>query len=504
MSRPARLVFAVAAVVSVGYGLFVLSAGHETQDLGNETVQDWLCGPSCVYRSAALVGVRTTREQVTALLPATSGGHSMLELAIALRSLGLDAEGRRIPVDKLSNRHVPCIVHLRNPDHFVVVLKVLRHELCICDNLGNRKDVARGTIAPRWSGYLLVIRKASSAAANRLRDSKTADVPKVVFDTLHVDKEQLEPNASNVEYRFRFQNRGQRPLTIDRVTVSCHCLSVTKPDKPIGPGERGSISLRYTPKQGSRQTSFSQQAVVSTNDPANPELVLFATGTILRGAEFSPMHVYVGDVMVGSPLRVRVLATGLSDASVMESVTCSLEKSRAKCQWNSRESVRQLAPDCPTCERVDYLAFDIRVVPHAPVVGPFSETLTLRGHWRGGTEVTIPMAGRFVAPVMLDSSLLEFGEVADDDVAIRELRIVAPAGARYDVCEVVPRASPIVWRLLKGNDGRPRAIEFTGIGADLVKLSGQSMTVKVRTESPNAEFALPVTLYAWKPAARRR
>jgi ABC-type bacteriocin/lantibiotic exporter with double-glycine peptidase domain len=61
---------------------------------------------------------------ITGLLPRAPNGHSMLQIADALRTIGFRTEGRRETLDGLRRQAGPCIAHLTDPEHFVVVVGV--------------------------------------------------------------------------------------------------------------------------------------------------------------------------------------------------------------------------------------------------------------------------------------------------------------------------------------------------------------------------------------------
>lgn len=59
---------------------------------------------------------------------------------------------------------------------------------------------------------------------------------------LHMGKVK-EGESVNVE--FRFKNTGEEMLVIKNVSASCGCTIPEKPEKPIAPGEMGSIKATF-------------------------------------------------------------------------------------------------------------------------------------------------------------------------------------------------------------------------------------------------------------------
>lgn len=81
------------------------------------------------------------------------------------------------------------------------------------------------------------------------------------------------------EERVEWENRGDRPLVITRTSSSCSCL-VGEPDqRPVKAGERGSITLRYNPRN--HPGSVSQRLLIYTNlSEREPSAILTVVGEV--------------------------------------------------------------------------------------------------------------------------------------------------------------------------------------------------------------------------------
>ena len=81
--------------------------------------------------------------------------------------------------------------------------------------------------------------------------------------------------------------------------TSCSCLRVSKPDRPLKPGESPVIRLSYSPSQEGKSV-FSNTAIVKTDDPHSPQVILYATGSPassnihVRPTEFRLENVILG------------------------------------------------------------------------------------------------------------------------------------------------------------------------------------------------------------------
>jgi Protein of unknown function (DUF1573) len=58
-----------------------------------------------------------------------------------------------------------------------------------------------------------------------------------------------------VKHTFLFTNTGKKPIIIDNASASCGCTVPTYSDKPIGPGEKGVIDVRFDSKGKTGQVS---------------------------------------------------------------------------------------------------------------------------------------------------------------------------------------------------------------------------------------------------------
>jgi len=70
--------------------------------------------------------------------------------------------------------------------------------------------------------------------------------PSLAFDQYLVDLGKIDP-TTEVRGTFVFENKGQQPLTIDKVTPSCGCLEPQLSAKSLQPGDSGAVVLRMQP-----------------------------------------------------------------------------------------------------------------------------------------------------------------------------------------------------------------------------------------------------------------
>ena len=71
---------------------------------------------------------------------------------------------------------------------------------------------------------------------------------KFKFDTEEIDYGVIKKNSDGLR-EFTFTNIGDAPLIISEVKSTCGCAVPKKPTKPILPGEKGVIQVRYDTKR---------------------------------------------------------------------------------------------------------------------------------------------------------------------------------------------------------------------------------------------------------------
>lgn len=69
-------------------------------------------------------------------------------------------------------------------------------------------------------------------------------VAKIEFKETTIDYGTIEKGANGLR-TFEFTNTGDAPLIISKVSSSCGCTVPKKPEKPIMPGKKGEIEVKY-------------------------------------------------------------------------------------------------------------------------------------------------------------------------------------------------------------------------------------------------------------------
>lgn len=93
---------------------------------------------------------------------------------------------------------------------------------------------------------------------------------------------------------FVFKNEGEGPLRLAKGPMMCKCTMPAVPDQDIKPGE--SIDIKLTWKPLEMATDFSKEAVIWTNDPAKPKVVLSIKGQVFSDPGVFPNMFTLGDI----------------------------------------------------------------------------------------------------------------------------------------------------------------------------------------------------------------
>jgi len=84
-----------------------------------------------------------------------------------------------------------------------------------------------------------------------------------------------------VKKTFEFKNTGNSPLIFSRIFSSCGCTIPKKPEKPIQPGESGTIEVEYDTKR----TGLFQKAITVNSNAKTPNVILRIKGEVLPEPE---------------------------------------------------------------------------------------------------------------------------------------------------------------------------------------------------------------------------
>lgn len=100
------------------------------------------------------------------------------------------------------------------------------------------------------------------------KKSTASNTPKIKFDKLILDLGTIKEDAV-LEKSFEFTNVGNRDLVIINAKGSCGCTIPTPPMKPIAPGGKGKILVKYTAKN----KVGPQKPIITVTTNGNPSII---------------------------------------------------------------------------------------------------------------------------------------------------------------------------------------------------------------------------------------
>ena len=216
------------------------------------------CAHFCINRICAMLGIEIGLEKIMQELPPHHGlGNSVTQIRSFFDKLGLKTSFYPCEYSTLEKIDAPCIVHLKNPNHFVLVARSdVTNELYALDGIQPRQLLELDEIARRWGDGLLTIYpnlESGNAVTARPRFSK-----------LSSEVGMLPMNqAERVVGRYEFKNTTAAPIQIKKVIEDCDCLESLYPKGPLAPGETQTIELSFAPlKRSSSTGNFEHSAHV--------------------------------------------------------------------------------------------------------------------------------------------------------------------------------------------------------------------------------------------------
>lgn len=105
----------------------------------------------------------------------------------------------------------------------------------------------------------------------------TANAAKIVFETPVYDFGEVK-EGEKVNYSFKFENVGKKPLIVKDARSTCGCTIPEKPKEAIAPGEKGEIPVIFN--SAGKEGKISKVVTITSNAyPTKTEVLL--TGFVI-------------------------------------------------------------------------------------------------------------------------------------------------------------------------------------------------------------------------------
>ncbi len=99
---------------------------------------------------------------------------------------------------------------------------------------------------------------------------------RMTFEVVSHDFGVFVKGGESKSFDFEFTNTGDAPLVLVRAKSSCRCIEVEFPKRPVAPGSKGKVVVRYVPKDAG---VFNKGIELFANIPGG-SLTLFVKGNV--------------------------------------------------------------------------------------------------------------------------------------------------------------------------------------------------------------------------------
>ena len=200
--------------------------------------------------------------------------------------------------------------------------------------------------------------------------------------------------------------------------TSCSCLRVSKPDRPLKPGKSSVIRLSYSPSQEGKSV-FSNTAIVKTDDPHLPQVILYATGSpASSNIHVRPTEFRLENVILGHRRSVS-LGVAFSHPNMrLEKLQVRSTLKGTEVTWNpvnadtaqNRWLNGLREANCTNCA-VKTAPGQVHFVPVKEQAGSFDELLQFYYGTDDEPLAVIALRGTFEDGVQSDASILDSGHM---------------------------------------------------------------------------------------------
>lgn len=282
-------------------------------------------------------------------------------------------------------------------------------------------------------------------------------VPRVEIDESDFNFDTMQQGRRK-SHTFVFKNLGTAPLTLSVGQPTCKCTVGSVTDRPIPPGESGTVTLEWTALTGSGP--FRQSAPVYTNDPLNSTIQLVIHGDVTEAEGIEPRELTFDTVPAGESKSASVFVMAmLQDDLVVSDPQLSDATSRDKFDVK----IEPVAPaDLPNPKAKSGVLVTVTAKPGLPI-GRFNQWLAVKSNLEDGDHLEIPVSGRVVGDISVrgiawneQQSVLLLGNIKSSEGKREKLNLmVRGAGAEGVKFEVASSDPPE----LKATIGDPKRLK---------------------------------------------
>jgi hypothetical protein len=361
------------------------------------------CGTSSLAALAELLGAPIPAPKLSALARAMpTAGPSMFDIRQAAQEQGISLTGVGGTLEEVAGFGGPGIIHLSEPDHFVVLARLAPEWAQVIDS-GIVLGVPRADLEKRYRGHALVL------ADEPPRDCGRAQVPEFHYPF------GISGVGQTIEHTFTVANVGNRPLMVEADDCkSCGAPEVTIAEEILAPGQSTAVAVKFTITAAG---NVLRAAKLRTDDPRAALVYLTLQGSVPHDVQVQPARLSVArDKNAVPPLRVTI-----SGPVGMDVTGATCERGLFDAQIG--------APEVDANEKKTW-QLELAFKPQN-FVGPVEDQLTIHTTHAERPLITVPITGHVRGDLEVRPSQVFFGFVAPGKPAEQKIVIASRSGAPF-------------------------------------------------------------------------
>ena len=329
---------------------------------------------------------------------------SMRDIAEAGRRVGIELHGVVGELSEVGAPPGPAIIHLSEPDHFVVLARLSGEWAQVIDS-GAVVAVPRAELEKRYSGRALV-----------LADEAPTDGARAQIEEFHYAFG-VSGIGQTVQHTFTVSNVANRPLVVEPDNCeTCGAPDVTVAQEVLAPGKSTAVTVKFTVTSSG---NVMRSAKLRTNDPRAAIVYLTLQGTVPHDVQVYPTRLRVSrDKNAVPPLHVTV------------SGPVGMDVTGATCE-GGRFDVQVGAPEVDANENKTS-ELELSLKPQ-DFVGRIEDELAVRTTHPDRPLITVPITGEVRGDADIRPAQVFFGFVRAGDKAEQTVTITSHSGDPFAV-----------------------------------------------------------------------
>jgi hypothetical protein len=221
-----------------------------------------------------------------------------------------------------------------------------------------------------------IVRTPTVVSVERLREKQQAARPIVRVDSTTHDFGRLDPLTLH-EHVFVIRNAGDAPLELTEGPTTCKCTLARLGQDVVPPGGKVNVLMQWNT---GRDTEYSHNATIYTNDPLQPSVRLTIKGTVMVRFRCEPEQLVFSRVNPGeTPTASAMVYSQMWDDFEIDPIVPTLDGLRVTVS-DAEASQKELV-GARSARRITVQ------LPGDLPEGYFTSSLSLRGRPVGGTDL---------------------------------------------------------------------------------------------------------------------